>query len=1082
MTNVDNMISDYLATQIINVAANNLDNLYETFIVAKEYGHSLCSAIGSVIFQEQFETLFDDLLPEKKIEMRHDILEQTHKFVMMHVDIAHKTDSKMNDFIVDTYNKNKPIKLTDDINEHAKSTKPIKNITKQNSKNETNVKQFTKQFETITQTIQKQTPQSILNKDTFEPIFKYGEIATQIGVLTHKQDLINTGCGIIGAMGIFKNLALVPTPDNIIGVLNGIIQLTGAFRKNKQDETFKNFALSVMNLLATIRQEMHELFDKTFKMLNSNQQELLNKFCSVDNKLENLMNLCNLIETKQTNFYNNLIKSNIQIQHVCTDILNKITDTNIIAQKISIMNDIRRLQLESKDKFDNNLIELLAKINTINDILSGTSLNHNLPYEFNINAMVNYVTKFDFYIFQTKHIARYIEEKLNCVTKIIVTSDDLASLIEDGIIIIFDNMGHLSFMQIIYANEITYSGLYYGTYEDYVKNVSLSNVKNVSLCNFKNPIKHVPCKEHEALNIFMSVNDIKYNDSDVQTINQCSNINITNLQNPIFFALLLNTIIDKIESNEYISGFIADNVFAEMLGIIPKIFDYYKFAQLCRHNTRLSKLLVLDIQNAFDALKQEFENYYMQQMNMLIDKQIIDLKKIDYPILIDNFRDEPITINYKYHSEWFYGRNWHHTGKFAGHDSWSAPIDSARDGLQTQLKDAYIKHMQEQITLAKDNAMKYIRNKTSSIDTFVFTKNNKSIQVPKILPPFILPYVQNKNLPILTIRDELYNLIPNNAYVLQLLSKQSIVLHYDINFYTNLAHIEINLCNGIHIGVIGLKYNPLFYVGKEAVLYWWYGGEIPIDGEVNTAERHGSYTDNRTTMHIKYPKYKTHPCIDFRTINIDTDVVFYPYKDDIDNKINEYYGKFIFKIKQTIFNDTNVSNKLSDLNFANCKLQMFLDCGQIEYKYDDCIYTQSQIGALDPYIEYHLQMDKPIKIKYLNANNGFKWLDIGNASYRYINMICNVKKYITSKMQPSKKLQYNKEVVNMLIFVIEALDINKSSEFDIASIIRTAYESYDQQLNCGIDITFGTHIKKTILSIGMPEHQKNHILRICNSL
>jgi hypothetical protein len=58
-------------------------------------------------------------------------------------------------------------------------------------------------------------------------------------------------------------------------------------------------------------------------------------------------------------------------------------------------------------------------------------------------------------------------------------------------------------------------------------------------------------------------------------------------------------------------------------------------------------------------------------------------------------------------------------------------------------------------------------------------------------------------------------------------------------------------------------YNPLFYVGKEAIWFYWYGGNMNIDGGTHTHQHSNSSLDNIWVHTVWYPYYQDRPSSQF---------------------------------------------------------------------------------------------------------------------------------------------------------------------------------------------------------------------------
>ena len=978
--------------------------------------------------------------------------------------------------------------------------------------------------------------------DTTTPTFELdtkqiddtGCILLKVGILTKNKDMVTTGATLMGASSIMEGVTDMMVSGAILSptkmILGGIMTVMSAFSKEKTDDSMQKFMMQLAEMLFTIRKEMHERFDEMKKILNANQQTLLDNFCNVNLKLDNLYALTTFISEQITDISAQIKDTHTNVMDKINIVLETVKSQHILSRKIDIMSNLRKLALEPKDKFDTNIVSLLSSINTIDDILSGDKVNVdlNLPWEFNINTLIGIanaacVNTSACHLYQTDQIAKYLETQKFGKVVVLIYSNDIWKIMEnmimnttDDILFVIDNFEYHSFLKCTIAKTVSTTvrtvttstttttitatettttksddlcetsvvdtdvvGVnkictYYGHMRDYIKNVLIQGNQFTV---------HLVESEPDAIltNLIGSTQYI----NDIKTINKCGQFNISTMQNPIFFTLYITLIIDSIEKQRnddgtFNQGFVPETVFEEIAKLIPRIGDYYRFAKFCQ-NKGLYAHLETRMRKARDTLVQTVKTFYDVAYTRIAGDSQFNIMKAQERVLgqMELFKRQEILVRSDYNPSWFSATNNHYAGKFRGADSWCASFADARDGNQHAYHTAYRTHMETLLTKMKDDAISVARDILSATPpTFATTYNSRTMVVPKILPHLIHPHPSTPDLPILTAKPNMYNCCHESTYLWQFLYPATHTIEFKYTIKDNKEFIIDVYSNKVSVATHMIPYDPKFYTGKEAVMYFWYGGNMSVTGECCASSIQNSYTDNRSTTTFYYPSYTQRQACSW------TDTIWTrTIRGDCVQTVLAFMQMERDKIHPTLKNDTyyNVSAALNDVKKEYAITKLFAAIGNVELDMVgitaiDNIFTMT---GSDTAVRTLCDKSSMSTIKSCDGTCDHVWLSFEHTKSRYINLVYEIKGYSSTRITPSKKMEYNREVIQLLMNVIEQSGIYKNTGINIGEILKDTYASYETKLNAGTEVSFKDHLRTSLLALPNVPSNVANIMMVC---
>jgi hypothetical protein len=461
----------------------------------------------------------------------------------------------------------------------------------------------------------------------------------------------------------------------------------------------------------------------------------------------------------------------------------------------------------------------------------------------------------------------------------------------------------------------------------------------------------------------------------------------------------------------------------------------------------------------------------------------------------EEFRAQQMDFKTDYHSMWFYANKNHHTGKFAGSDSRQGDIHNPIDAQQHHLQSAYINYMRSQFENKRDKMADKV------IDTFGnqvehLRKSNRREDVFGKTTTYIVPYLYHVNhkirpneYPILTMVD--CNLTHMCAFEYQKLYGSELNTNWLIENYYNITPdnkfvVEVRI-NNKAIYSKSQDYTPLFYTGKEAIWFYWYGGNVNLDGGTHTSSRSDYYTDNVSTLTVWYPYYQDRKPSYFSPNNSDTDTNtdnWYEIYQLNHKKVMEHVDNLNKKVQSRILT-TKLPKLLDELDMWYHTLISMLKLGNIHFVVDnthitkDCVKSGSDFSRYETHYKYDHEDKLSFKTQIMtdklcvNFSDGFYWfwlaisdtMDKFNARMllpdtfinttgidtKLLNLIKESVPLITSRYSPSEKEKWTQEMNEILIKILEVSQNSPDSfaSFDIMGFIRSVKKTWEEKVKSG---------------------------------
>ena len=1110
-------VVNHLSEKIVDHFTGTFVEGFKTMMSVAEYGKVMFDAFGSAFLKEHMYDMYEsgDITLDNFSAYSLKLNEKMYHGIKLNYDIIAKSVEKttaLGSDIDEYVTKHSMIKLKEYYGGQCQNvTKIQKSFDDELKKN--NIVKPTAQYKSNTQPVnQKVNPNVNSHSETqikdnqtdisnvklndsksssslSENVTLIGKNMIEFGILTGKEDISKVGTGIIGgASAIAGSLAFcgigpaILVSANPLGlslmVLSGINTLVGALKKVPKNNTLEQYMVSLANLMNTIRTEMHERFNQMLKVLRSQEQTYLNNFCKIDSKVDSVYDFLKVADIKLDNIQGTLNTMSKIFDERFDGIMKSISLSTVIPEKEKVIKTIKELRMDTKDHFDENMRNLIVHANTVNELLSGFSdvrsdiilqRFNKLPFEFNVNTVTSIVNSvLPNTIMSSDMIIEWCGKNnvpfvyTGCVPKSV-----LQKMIKDNKYVLINNLSYWSMFETNSVKNVVY---YYGLDSDYLKNVLMNDIKA----------------------LFVKSSETEYNDISMDCI--INNLNmqydtfylkqIDPIQNPIFMSLFLNIIMEKIVSQQidnsdvYPNGFISNDMYLELTKLIPTIDKYNNLVSACR-NLDMYKKMFITYEDKKKSLIQTIglrKSYHYKLYEQTGVAKFMKYYREQTLLLLDQYKNQQIPIRHDYFTDsWFSGNNNHYAGKFAGHDSWSATYAHARDGMQHSYCNNYVSHMTSQIDSIKETEMQKIRESLSK-QVNITVCHDYQFTVPKVFSRFIIPLDNTSDLPILTVTDEMEKFINTNNYYLAQICDNAceIKFKYTINDKTN-KFVIYAVINNSNVYTYETDYTPLFYTGKEAVFWFWYGGNISLDGSCTYAQRGNSYTDNRSTTTVYFPTYTTLSPHKIVTKPTQWYTSYSRYMTYGSIYLTTFQNMIIENNKKMI-NDIELKSALNAFDTEANKIVTVSNIGNVSIDVKNSQFLIELINKNDEQAIKKFQDEKqPDIIINPNVNS---WFDFADTKFRFCKLLQEICNYVTGRFSASDKLKFHKDMSTTLLKIIDVVQNNSESlkGFDVFDFVSNVSKTFDEKIEKGEQVHFDQHLKESLL---MLPNYNPIMLRIC---
>lgn len=964
--------------------------------------------------------------------------------------------------------------------------------------------------------------------------------------------------------------ALKRTPQN--NTLQQTMQAFGQLLNQMRTEMHERF-----NQIIRILNANQQQFLNQFSAINSNVDSVMDFLRLIDTDIKT-------ISSKIQNINNNINDNFETIMRTLT--LDKIVSKREkIQMEITRMRiETRDNFVENMSKLISSATTINELLSGYNDVVSsnGRILQRfgKVRSEFNINSCVQIVRKIclktkTVFQFNSSQILGYIKKMCDlsadysfteCLVGIFINTQSIQNILDES-----DSDSHSSscssssgsrkryhyipinnfgIWSLLVVDNVLNQMEYFGKQSYFLKNIIMNDVSNVTYNNSDHMYDEDVSNSKITLHILSKITtdctghtghtghtehtghtiqrkkDPNFSKLIADISSESPTFNIGGLQNPLFFSLYLNVMIEKIceqknSDGRFPEGFLSIPMYKELLCLTHQIAQYYDFVSICR-TPELYTLPMIEYNNARTEVVNSIKTYYENSNNTTFSEKLVKLNEIYRKNITDEcelFRTQQIIITPSYADHWFLNKSKHVCGKFC-----QGSEDNQQDGGRY---NNYQNHMNGQVEAHKNNGLAQARRYISNLNKFLETTTNtvkvKNIfvdtigTVPKYMPQFIMPKIRdNSRFPILRAKPEMINLIPNDVFILQMMNPQKYIISFEyvISEYsdkriTTGTKLRLNiLCGNSCIVSKFYDYDPLFYTGAEAVLWFWEGGHINQDVHNCSTSHYSDYScDNRWDHTIWWPNYS-----DRAGVNINAYI--FSYTTDKIQQLETYITPITpitpgSKITLTnvirmeiddIYKEHNKNMKNSDelaivfkkldakyhtvcalLACANVdETKVFspsLVCIKIHNSQQILSYAESSRHVLN----YSLTTFKETPVSastFANSSTSSHWMEYGNTTNRFCKLLKDIEGCVTERFSASEKMEFNAEVTSTLLKIIEVVQHNPEElkGLDISGFISRATRSFEEKISRGIETTFKNHIKESLLTLTDSQRSALHML------
>ena len=975
-------------------------------------------------------------------------------------------------------------------------------------------------------------------REFVQTIGELGETSYLIGSLTNSKDLISTGVIAMNTCKIASNVLIAMDSGlklaNVNGILGGILVLSSFFGSKSSPYTAIMAGIrGIQDMLQNIHQDMINNFIKVYKELGEIITSIIINFKKLDLDMNVIFEKLNLISSQITHIDNKLTDIHTDISEKFKSLSERITLDDVSTKRTQFISKITNIQCRDKDMFEESMRDLLTLISVEDETLSGfKDINNtqrmlgrlqNLDTSYNITTLLEISKKYSHYLILASDIEKYLLtlpiNHLFPINKILM----FEMLNEKS----FENMGiyplYNKGVWSLYV-KTTERTIFYGFSSDNIFDKLMQlNIK----VDMYIPTNKLNTFRESGLYICKLIKSIIINNSSLVTSKQYKSIelkpkdickipiNLSQINNPLCYAICLGEICSQIESQRKDGilpvGFISGNLFAKLIKLIENNSYYYDLA-LFFTDKELIQSIFDDYQKSYQEVIKEIEigkKIYWDNFNTKLNLEHKTRMMKILKTKTEEFRKQTIT-DFKFsHNMWFHCDRNHHTGKFAGSDSRSGSIHNPICGEQHHARDAHVNHMRKQFEDTKNDLAELILNIfTNKIYPVLSDFSDTTGNYNKYLIPYIYHVDHKKDqnkYPILTLIsiDSCYSEFYEYQKFFANDLEQNWLMEFTYDIIVGSDGTKyFNIQGKINDKVVVEKsqpYEPLFYSGKEAIWFYWYGGEMNLDGGSHTRQWNECYTDNVSTWTLYYPYYtKREPAqfdifTGYQGLNATN---WYNLRELIYKRVNEnYLEKFnglvrnkslTIKLKglmdnldiwdniiKNIGKLANIENKISPYSF--CYTDKVIRTGT-EFSNYKLFYKMSECKVSDEYLIMNTVIfsnyKNAILTRWVNFNKKFifpeTWIGVSGIDYKFFNLIKESIPLITSRYSPSEKEKWTQEMNEILIKILEVSQNSPETftSFDLLGFIKSVKKSWEDKLSSGtIKGNFKDHVTENLLML-----------------
>lgn len=609
---------------------------------------------------------------------------------------------------------------------------------------------------------------------------------------------------------------------------------------------------------------------------------------------------------------------------------------------------------------------------------------------------------------------------------------------------------------------------------------------------------------------------------------------IHKIHNPLILSLLLSFIMDHIQSQPMTKGFMSDKQHRALVELASHALNIRSFVSWCHDPQLFNALFTSHITKLtdFKELAQAYQTrFYEQVASRLADKKNDILSKEYYGHdKITLFQNQIISINSLYFSTWWHYDCHHYAGKQMGADNISVPFGHERGASYTvHQKNIYEHDLAAQIVTQKTNTINEIASfrKDKKMSELLSLNVNDGIAAsndfnftPKTTTkefPFVMyPTTQNlSTFPILPCPQSLKSAISQDVWIAQEMGLGHICVVYDIhaNKFTVSCSFVIDKVIDFVDGAIALgagaraiplftlteAYCPSFYTGKEAIWWYWVGGNIAAGNgthQVLDNDTGCNYVGNAWRNYVQIPtRFDNVGCChliggsSLKRFLQDQKMVEKTHRDIktsldpcIQREINNINVEFLELLKNSPNMDLSTARDNLEVSmkclveFASVigKEQIIKTARASESDGNDNIWDKTSLVAPSAAIassassaprtaianamsrisaglvklkETHITFMNKLKTMQYNPI----WLDFGGIEQKYIKLLADIEPLVTKTYSASEKLQQTMGMSDILFKVIEIGQQRPEifKKYNIHQVLSRAKEQLENDQSAG---------------------------------
>ena len=980
-------------------------------------------------------------------------------------------------------------------------------------------------------------------RDFVHTVGELGETAYLLGTLTNSKEIISSGVIAMNTCKIADNVLCAIgsglTIGNVNGILSGILSLSTFFgRKSNPYEAIFSSIRGIQQMLQNIHQDMINNFVKVFKELGEIKTSIIMNFKNLDIDIAVIDGKLNYISTQIQSIDNKLTETHTDITEKFKSLSDRITLDDVSTKRTQFISKITEINMRDSDMFEESMRDLLTLINVEDETLCGfkdiTNNSRmlgrltNLDVSFNICTFLEIAKKYSHCLVLASDIEKYMstlpKNEAYPINKILMIDMIYENSFENIGIYPLYNQGIWS----LYVKTVDKTALYAYSSDTIFEKLTLSGIKigmfaptdsNISFCDSGLYIcKIVNCI---VTNKNISVNHKQYEKITLTSKDICQvPVKLSSINNPLCYTICLNEICNQIEKQRKDGnlpmGFISGVLFSKLTKLIESNSYYYDLVLFFR-NKELMKSVLQDYKKAYMSVSQEIEKgkkeYFTKfslDLNLSHKTRMLKLLKKK----TEEFRNQQIDNFTYFVNMWFYCSKNHHSGKFAGSDSRSGDINNAICAEQHHARDAHINHMKTLFENGKKHLSEQILDLyTNKAESYWINNSLGFEEYIGRTHKYLIPYIYHVNhkkepnkYPILSLSN--IDMSHDTLFLHQKLFGNEHNQNWLVEFYYNIVEkadkkqyfvLEAKI-NNLVIYSGEKLYEPLFYKDKEAIWFYWYGGNINMDGGSHTRQWNDCYTDNVCTYTLYYPYYTSRNPSWFDILSDSQKHInchnWHEIHEANEKKVNEYLEIYNEKVRKRTLT-VNLPKVLDNLDIW---YKIIKNMGLIAGIKEDIFYSNSKVYPSSKYfksgedfVNYCLLFNNALlnnvpKNKYYlfcedldfklwdssvltlwdKSKSKFPetWINSSGVEQKFINLITEVIPLITSRYSPSDKEKWTQEMNEILIKILEVGQNSPDcfASFDLLGFIKSVKKSWEDKVKSGtVKGNFKSHAIESLL-------------------